>query len=168
MKANSSKLIQYGNDILLSEGMEYEKTLLHHGVISCFEHSVRVAHMSIRLIKRLNIKVDQESVVRGALLHDYFLYDWHTDKNPDRKPHGFGHAEVALEKAGRDFELNDIERDIIVKHMFPLNIALPVYKESWLVCAADKICAVQELTWASRTILRRVIKKHTPALKAVV
>lgn len=168
MNANSSKLIQYGNDILLSEGMKYEKTLLHHGVITCYDHSVRVAHMSVRLIKRLNLKVDQESLVRGALLHDYFLYDWHTDTDPNRKPHGFGHAEVALQKAGRDFSLNEIEKDIIVKHMFPLNMALPRYKESWLVCLADKICAVQELTWASRTILRRTMKKYNFAVKAVV
>ena len=37
-----------------------------------------------------------------------------------------------------------IERDIIKKHMFPLNIAFPKYKESLIVCIADKIIALYE------------------------
>lgn len=81
--------------------------------------------------------------MRGALLHDYFLYDWHI-KDPNRKAHGFSHAAAALQNAERDFALNAVERDVIARHMFPLNLTPPRYRESILVCIADKICAVYE------------------------
>ncbi len=40
-----------------------------------------------------------------------------------------------------DFSINKIEEDIILKHMFPLNIDIPKYRESWIVTVADKISA---------------------------
>ena len=82
-------------------------------------------------------------MVRGALLHDFFMYDWHDPGNL-RLMHGFTHAKEALQNAQKEFELNDIERDVIKKHMFPLNIALPRYRETVLVSTADKISAVLE------------------------
>ena len=71
---------------------------------------------------------------------NYFLYDWH-EKDDSHKWHGFHHAKKALENALEDFKLNEIERDIIACHMFPLNIRPPKYRESWLVCYADKVCS---------------------------
>ena len=50
---------------------------VQHGDISVFEHCIAVAYMSVRIARRLNLKVDKRTLVRGALLHDYFLYDWH-------------------------------------------------------------------------------------------
>jgi uncharacterized protein len=81
--------------------------------------------------------------VRGALLHDYFLYDWHVPA-PEHNLHGFSHAGAALKNAKRDFEINRLEQDIIEKHMFPLNIRPPKYRESIIVCLADKLCATKE------------------------
>lgn len=63
--------------------------------------------------------MDIRSLVRGALWHDYFLYDWHIP-DESHKWHGVTHAGDALKKAMRDFELNEIEQDMIRKHMFPL------------------------------------------------
>ena len=54
------------------------------------------------------------SLVRGALLHDYFLYDWHIP-DESHKWHGVTHAGDALKNARRDFELNEIEQDMISK-----------------------------------------------------
>ena len=62
----------------------------------------------------------------------------------------FFHAERALHNARRDFNLNFIERDIIRKHMFPLNITPPKFRESWIVTWADKLCAAEETTRAVR------------------
>ena len=87
--------------------------------------------------------VDKDSLVRGALLHDYFLYDWHV-KDKSRRFHGFTHASVAAANASRDFELNDIERDIIAKHMFPLTPFPPMHREGFIVSLADKWCALAE------------------------
>ena len=50
----------------------------------------------------------------------------------------------AHKNARRDFELNEIEQDMIRKHMFPLNPVPPKYRESWILCMADKICASKE------------------------
>ena len=41
---------------------------------------------------------------------------------------------------------------MIKKHMFPLNIALPRYRETALVSAANKISAVMELLHSARAL----------------
>ena len=35
--------------------------------------------------------------------------------------------------------------DIIVKHMWPLTVTLPKYRESYIVTLADKYCATSEM-----------------------
>lgn len=133
----------YGKDILRSASMRENKNITQHGKVSLFHHSLRVAYWSLLLAERLNVSADKRALVRGALLHDYYLYDWHV-KDSDHRFHEFTHARRAESFAHRDFSLTHKERDIIRKHMFPLNITPPKYKESLLVCVADKISAVQE------------------------
>ena len=116
---------------------------IQHGSTSVLRHSVAVAYTSLYLARRLRVRVDSYTLVRGALLHDYFLYDWH-EKDDSHKWHGFIHAEKALKNAMEDFELNKIEKDMIRRHMFPLNLRPPRYKEAWILCLADKICSGQE------------------------
>ena len=41
---------------------------------------------------------------------------------------------------------------MIQKHMFPLNIALPKYRETVLVSAADKISAVLETVHSAKAL----------------
>lgn len=136
-------LFFYGEDILSSDFIKEEEKYMHHGSVSVFEHSYRVTFFCVLFSLFLPFKFDKRSLIRGSLLHDYFLYDWHED-DPSHKWHGFIHARRALENASRDFELCNIEKDIIVKHMFPLNITPPKYRESVLVCLTDKICATFE------------------------
>lgn len=143
MEAMTKKLLEHGADVLCSRKMEAEKAFVQHGKISCYEHSLSVAKMSLMIAMLIKVKTDERALVRGALLHDYFLYDWHINDGT-HKLHGFRHAETALLNAKKDFELSPIEEDIIKKHMFPLNIMPPSYRESWIVCAADKICALRE------------------------
>lgn len=135
------------HSIICSAGMQSEKQYIHHRNISCYEHSIGVAYMSVCIALRLHLKVNMKSLIRGALLHDYFLYDWH-EPDESHKLHGFIHAKRALENAMRDYELNDVERDIIIKHMFPLNPRPPRFKESVVVTIADKICTTRELFFA--------------------
>jgi Predicted HD superfamily hydrolase len=132
----------YGVNIMCSTNFKKSLDFIQHGNISVLEHSLSVAYMSLWLVKKLHLNVDKKSLVRGALLHDYFLYDWHT--NNGHPLHGFTHPKTALDNANRDFHINKIESDIILKHMFPLNIKPPMYKESMIVCLADKISATIE------------------------
>ena len=102
-------------------------------------------HFSLRMYPaaRLNIRIHIRQMIRGALLHDYFLYDWHKQEVPHRF-HGFTHPKTALRNAERDFDLSERECDIISKHMFPLTLVPPMHRESWIVSMADKYCALRE------------------------
>lgn len=153
---------RHGGDVIASAHMALEKQCLQHGRTSVFDHSVNVACMGLYLSYKLGVRVDERSLVRGALLHDYFGYDWH-EKDKSHRWHGLFHAKRALKNAERDFPLNKIERDIIMRHMFPLNVVPPRYRESLLVCLADKLCAVAETYEESRmrTLVRQA-KKFLP------
>lgn len=136
-------IVLYGSDILESANMQLEKQYLQHGSVSVYQHSLGVAYLCLALADKLHVRVDRRALVRGALLHDYFLYDWHV-RDQSHRLHGFTHAGRALQNADRDFQLGSIERDMIRKHMFPLNVTPPKYRESVILCMADKICAVWE------------------------
>lgn len=112
-----------------------------HGYVSCLEHCIYVSYNSYLICKRLGL--NYHASARGALLHDFFLYDWHTSR-PENGLHGFVHPFIALENANKYFELNDIEKDIIEKHMWPLTLKPPKYKESFIVSFVDKYCAFKE------------------------
>ena len=150
-KKMEERIRNYGADILKHETYATLATYMQHGNVSVMEHSMRVAETGLRIsdwMKKHNIKCHERELVRGALLHDYFLYDWHdTTLKYSLKNgfHGFTHARTALKNASRDYELNEIERDIIVKHMFPLNLtAVPGCREAWIVTMADKYCSLME------------------------
>ena len=152
-KERAERIIRrYGRDILNSDGMHIEKNCLQHGQISVYEHSYMVAVLCVELAIMCRIRADMRALVRGALLHDYFLYDWH-EKDKSHRLHGFIHAERALKNAESDFRLTDIERNMIRAHMFPLNLVLPRYRESVLLCVADKICATRETIAGMRRYL---------------
>lgn len=134
------------------------KNFIQHGDVSVYEHSILVAKKSLELAEKFNIDVDEEALIRGALLHDYFLYDWH-EKDDSHKWHGFFHPMKSLKNAMRDFDISEIEEDIIKKHMFPLTPVPPKTKEGWLVCMADKICAMKETVEPRYKNIYNIIKK---------
>lgn len=119
------------------------KNFIQHGSTSVYAHSIDVAVRSVQLMQSLNVRVDEESLIRGALLHDYFLYDWH-DPDPSHRWHGFYHPGTALRNAQEDFTLTAIEEDIIKRHMFPLTVVPPSTREGLIVCMADKMSASRE------------------------
>ena len=134
---------KYGGDIIASAGMQAEKSFVQHGGVSTYEHSVAVTKMCLRLSRGLRLSTDERSLIRGALLHDYYLYDWHQPR-PGNDLYAFSHAGKALKNASRDFSLNEIERNMIQSHMFPLTMQPPRFRESAILCLADKVCALRE------------------------
>ncbi|ATW28375.1 hypothetical protein DCMF_05430 [Candidatus Formimonas warabiya] len=115
----------------------------YHHNSSILEHALSVSFLSYLICKKL--KLDYVSGARGGLLHDFFLYDWREYKrNPNNKNHGLYHPKVALRNSHECFEINDIECDIILKHMWPKVLGLPKYWESVVVCFADKFCTCNE------------------------
>lgn len=136
----------YGADILTHEHMEVERRAYQHGNVTTYEHSVRVARLAVWLADRLRLwrRVDLRSLVRAALLHDYFLYDWHEHDDGTHRWHGFRHPATAERNARADFAIDDVVANSIRTHMFPLTPVPPRHVEGWLVTAADKISATTE------------------------
>ena len=116
---------------------------IQHGKTTVMMHCINVAYTAYYIVYKLKLKVDEEELVRGALLHDYFLYDWH-EKTLENSIHGFTHPMKALRQAKKDFSLTAIERDMILHHMFPLTPKPPKSKEGKILCLADKLCATHE------------------------
>lgn len=134
-----------GADILESTNFQSTREHIQHGTVTVNAHCINVAKHSLMLADKLKVRINQRELIRGALLHDYFLYDWH-DKdhiNPLRL-HGFFHPGRALQNATRDFELTDREKDIIRKHMWPMTVIPPMCREAWIVTAADKWVSLLE------------------------
>ena len=131
--------------IVNNDSFKKMKEIKQHRFTDCYNHSINVATKCFIYAKRKNMKVDLESLVRGALLHDFYLYDWRENKRK-YKSHTYTHPRVALDNAIKEYgELNEIEKDIILSHMWPLTFfRFPKYKESFLVCFSDKICAIKE------------------------
>lgn len=145
---------------VLGHGRTLEmRRYIQHGDTSCWTHSMAVAYYSFRLAKRLGLRCDYGALVRGALLHDYFLYDWHM---PGHHGHGFTHPAAALKNAEADFPLGDKEKDIIASHMFPLTPRPPKSRESLIVCAVDKFCSALEVVRPSP--YRRLIRLKSKAV----
>lgn len=138
------KLQETLHELLKDEKILKMNEFIQHGNVTCLQHCVSVAYFSYAFCKQFNLKVDEQSLIRGALLHDYFLYDWHI-KELGRKWHGFRHPMASLHNAKQDFQLTRIEKDIILNHMWPLTLLhIPHYKESWIVCIMDKLCGTCE------------------------
>lgn len=129
-------------DLLQSEITDSMNSYIQHGSVTCFEHSLSVSYCSYVLCRFL--RLNYRSAARGGLLHDLFLYTWHKSKLIGGM-HSFTHPYTALENASKHFLLNKMERDIIVKHMWPLTIRLPRYKEAYIVSFVDKYCAFLEV-----------------------
>ena len=144
MKKYQYIVYRYGAEILVSPGMEQSKNYIQHGNTSIYEHSFSTALMCLLISRGLRLIVDERVLVRGALLHDYFLYDWHV-KEPDHNWHGFTHPDRALKNSKRDFSISEVEADMIARHMFPLTLKPPFYKESGILCGADKVCSIREI-----------------------
>lgn len=120
------------------------KEFRHHNS-SVFEHVQRVSYLSYRVCKTLGL--DYTSAARGGLLHDFFLYDWHHHDVPDlpkETNHGVAHPKIALQNSQARFEVTATERDIILRHMWPLTMRPPAYKESYVVSFVDKYVAAAE------------------------
>lgn len=130
----------------LKSGRLYQlASFTQHGTTSTLDHVIAVAYSSLAFAMNAGIKVDERALVRGALLHDYYLYDWHDhDAAPDNW-HGFTHPRHALNNAREDFpDLTPVEEDIILHHMFPLVPIPPHTKEAWIVTTCDKACSTAE------------------------
>ena len=117
---------------------------IQHGHTSVYKHCLAVTDVCCVIAALLPIHIHIREMIRGAMLHDYFLYDWHEKGDGSHQLHGFRHPFRACKNASEDFHLTEIEIDMIKKHMFPLVPIPPMCREAWILCIADKICSTRE------------------------
>ena len=137
-------------EILKHEAVRSMTRYRQHRGVDCLEHSLNVSFASYRICRKL--RLDYRSAARGGLLHDFFLYDWHSG-NPYGGLHAFSHPKVAAANAARYFSLNSRETDVIQKHMWPLTVTPPRYRESFVVVLMDKFFCVAEAFGPKRNSL---------------
>lgn len=139
-------------ELLESKVVQQMEKYLQHGKTTTLKHCIDVSYKSYKVAKIL--KLNYRAAARAALLHDLFLYDWHEFRMKKKlfENHGYTHPRIALENAVKYFKLTDLERDIILKHMWPLTLRqLPKYKETLLVSMIDKYSSTKEI---AKPILR--------------
>ena len=149
---DKSEIQHYLADMIDTPQAQSMKTFIQHGHITTYAHVLNVVCMSCRVDERLHAHSDRKSLIRGAFLHDFYLYDWHDPTSNDGL-HGFRYPVRALEKAQALFPLNAKERNIIVSHMWPLTITrIPKCREAAIVCLSDKLAALYETVLKDRKL----------------
>lgn len=144
------------SDLLVSEDVQKMCCFTQHGDTTTFDHCLMVSFSSFRFCRKFNL--DYRAAARGGLLHDLFLYDWH-DKKLRSNLHGFHHPSIALRNADSVFDLDDKEREIIKRHMWPLTVVPPKCREAYVICYFDKSCTVKEVFKEWGVSLRKLITK---------
>lgn len=139
---NDVDFISIVSDILNNKEFDKIKLIEHHG-ITRYEHSLKVAYYSYKIAR--NIGLDYVTTARGGLMHDFFLSD-DNRTTFDRIKSTFIHPKYAAIHSNDIFGITKREYDIIRTHMFPVNIAIPKYAESWLVNFVDKTIAAIEFS----------------------
>lgn len=152
MKAICSKkelyLCSYYNcisDIIDNEQLEQLKQITHHICTTRFQHCLNVSYYSYLLCRKLGLNA--RSAARAGLLHDLFFYDrkeYNSTRSKGQPHHSSMHSAQALENAEKITFITNLEKDMIEKHMWPCTIALPKYRESYIITLVDKYCAVLE------------------------
>lgn len=120
------------------------KDISMHRGSNCYIHSFLVAKLAIKRALRKNKKLDLESILIASILHDYYLYDWRSDRSL-LKHHGSKHPFISIENAKRDFNIDDKVASLIRSHMWPINFKyFPKTIEARIVCNADTHVALVE------------------------
>lgn len=129
----------------IMENKEFRKMdeIKHHNTTR-LDHLLKVSYYSYIISKKLNL--DYKQVARAGLLHDYYEEEIEDIDNVKDKFTLFtsGHPKKAIENAKKITELSEKEEDIIRSHMFPIDIRIPKYKESWIVSIVDKGLSIKE------------------------
>ncbi len=150
----------------------------HGGENSLYAHSVDTAKCAYRLAKRFRMREDRvRAVTRAALLHDFFGYDWQSERHRRYTSHytgwkrlshmhAFIHGAHAARRADRLFGLDQRQREAITSHMFPL-APWPKNSEAWVLTLADKLVASREVSEAVGWHMRSWYHKVLPSVRTV-
>ncbi|ADG40922.1 MULTISPECIES: HD domain-containing protein [Leuconostoc] len=129
------------DDLLQHDEVQQLAQYTQHHFSNRLRHSISVSYQSYIIAKKIG--ADATATARAGLLHDLFYYDWRVTKFEEGS-HAYVHPRIALRNAKKITPISQKEADIILKHMFGATIALPKYRESWIVSIVDDFAAVNE------------------------
>ncbi|WP_407891341.1 HD domain-containing protein [Lacticaseibacillus sp. N501-2] len=130
------------DDLLAQPAVQKLANYTQHHYSDRLTHCISVSYQSYLLGKKWHLNV--RALARAGLLHDLFYYDWRVTKF-DLGTHAYIHPRIALRNAEKLTDLSPMEKDIIVKHMWGATLALPKYKESFVVSLVDDYAAMDEV-----------------------
>ncbi|MCL2096985.1 MAG: HD domain-containing protein [Oscillospiraceae bacterium] len=140
---NKNSLAEYKNltsRILSNEKIKCLDNYRQHYKCTRLKHSIDVSYYSFYISKLL--RLDYVSAAKAGLMHDLYFREETGLKN--RFKMLGSHPAEALENSLEICDLNPIERDIILSHMWLVTVKPPKYKESYIVSFVDKYCAAKE------------------------
>ena len=155
-------------DLINQEKVQEMKQYRQHHKINCFEHCLFVSYNTYLICKKYHL--DYISAARAGMLHDLFLYDWRKRENGRKGLHAFTHGRTAYEQASTFLKLNDKEKDMIIKHMWPLTIIPPRYIESFIITLVDKYCALKESYnyYSGKVVSKKILRYASFLLLAFI
>ena len=139
---NDNEYMNIVKNIISNDLVQKMKQYRQHYNVSCFDHCLYVSYNMYIICKKRNL--DYRSAARAGLVHDLFLYDWRYKQEDKKGWHAFTHPQTAYDNATKIFEPNAREKDMILKHMWPVTLALPKYKETLIMTFVDKYFAYYE------------------------
>ncbi len=149
-----AELERYGGGILDSEEMRLASGQTHHTRSTVAEHTRRVAENSLAIcyaLEKLGIATDRKAVVEGALCHDLGILG-RDEKYENGQECYRRHADDSVDVARKLLDdLPEKTKDIIERHMWPTaGSRRPSHLEGFIVSAADKAAAVEDIIVGSR------------------
>ena len=129
-------------DLLCDELVESMKNYHHHKEINTHYHSLFVAYSVMKLCERLQV-INEREIVRAALLHDFYLYEWFTEKHEEY--HIWYHPKESVKNIEAHFgKLTPMQKNMVLSHMFPTYVELPKSLGAWMLTFCDKRCAIED------------------------
>ena len=90
--------------------------------------------------------------MRAALLHDFYLYEWYTEKHEEY--HIYYHPKESVKNIEKHFApLTPMQKNMVLSHMFPTSKVMPKYLGSWILTLCDKHCATADYFKISRRFI---------------
>ena len=128
------------SDLLANDKLRLLNNIKQHNKCTRLKHSIDVSYYSFYIAKLL--KCDYISAAKAGLLHDLHFHEKANFKDNVKTLRQ--HPKEALKNAMEICDLNDMERDIIKRHMWLITLKPPKYKEGYIVTFVDKYCAAKE------------------------
>ncbi len=145
------KYLEYTGDLLADELVKSMKNYHHHKAITTHFHSLYVSYTVLKMAENMKLENARE-VTRAALLHDFYLYEWYTEKHEEY--HMTYHPKQSVKNIEEHFgKLSEMQKNMVLSHMFPMGVERPKSVGAWLLTLADKHCASEDYVHLSDKFL---------------